>query len=364
MNALFLAMIMLLAETDSIPAVLSNADTPVLQSKTAGPLPQGIQLDHNFFDFGVIYQGKLVQHDFSIQNKTDKEIHITELKSDCGCTAATVEKTSLAPNESVAIRVTFDPERREGKIDRKVKVILDLPEPQNWFELALQAEIKTILHVFPGHVYFKDVHLGKGAEEEVVIRPGADQKVQILEVEPVEGNLTTEMIPVFDTQNPSAPISPKGNPKEWRIKLHLPKETPAGRFSAKIRIKTDSSTEPEFTFPVFGIVEGELSINPTQCLFGTLEPGAEKSKTLLLTKEGEPTLAVPKLESSISYISSEVETKKEGAEYSIKIILKTPENLKGKLAGEIKIITNDPNQPEIIVPVFGYVPTVETVAKE
>ena len=60
-------------------------------------------------NFGTVIYGDVVTTTFTLTNFTPDPLEITKVSTSCGCTSAQAEKTSLAPYESTAVNVSFDP---------------------------------------------------------------------------------------------------------------------------------------------------------------------------------------------------------------------------------------------------------------
>ncbi|MBN1552688.1 DUF1573 domain-containing protein [bacterium] len=327
-----------------------------------------IALDHTRFDFGKIYHQDSLSHDFLIKNTGNSTIHITDIKTDCGCTAAVVDSSAINPGETLAIHVNLKPDIQEGQIEKKVSVYTDAAKPDDIFELTVTAEKQTLIKIYPSHVYFKNVHFGEGGEETVHIKTAEDHNIHIMNAEVIEGDaLEFTLTPVFETENIGNETEDSGlkddlkTINEWKLVMHLPKETPAGRFFSKVKLSTNSPLQPEVVFPVYGVVRSQVSARPTQAYFGTLSPGEVKNLDIKISKTGDPTLKILSITSTVDAITWEQETVEDGAVYNLKLTLTVPNDHAGRISGTIDITTSDPTQPEISIPVFGYVPVVERV---
>jgi uncharacterized cupredoxin-like copper-binding protein len=85
-------------------------------------------LQQNSFDFGDIKQGETVSHTFVLTNSGGDLLKITNVQASCGCTAASPEKSELAPGESTDLTVKFNSTGRMGKQLKTVKIYTNDPE--------------------------------------------------------------------------------------------------------------------------------------------------------------------------------------------------------------------------------------------
>jgi hypothetical protein len=85
-------------------------------------------LQQNSFDFGEIKQGEIVSHTFVLSNSGGDLLKINNVQASCGCTAASPEKSELAPGESTNLTVKFNSAGRRGKQVKTVKLFTNDPQ--------------------------------------------------------------------------------------------------------------------------------------------------------------------------------------------------------------------------------------------
>jgi Protein of unknown function (DUF1573) len=85
-------------------------------------------IQQNSFDFGAIKQGETVSHTFVLTNSGGDLLKINNVQASCGCTAASPEKSELAPGESTNLTVKFNSTGRMGNQVKTVKVFTNDPQ--------------------------------------------------------------------------------------------------------------------------------------------------------------------------------------------------------------------------------------------
>ncbi len=60
------------------------------------------------YDFGEMENTETVEHDYVVRNEGSLPLELLNVRTSCGCTAASPTKTLLAPAEEGRIRVSFD----------------------------------------------------------------------------------------------------------------------------------------------------------------------------------------------------------------------------------------------------------------
>ncbi len=77
------------------------------------------------WDFGQVVSGELAEHDFVIKNSTSDILEISNIHNSCGCVVSQPAKKSLLPEESAAVKVTFNSSGYAGPITQFVYVHTD-----------------------------------------------------------------------------------------------------------------------------------------------------------------------------------------------------------------------------------------------
>jgi hypothetical protein len=341
-----------------LPSLLSAqedvvSDAHVSYVKTSIP---GIVVNAAKHDLGDIYWGRPITHTFTVRNHSEQTIAIQRIRSDCGCTAMVDDTTPMKPGDTRFLTVTYEPEYHEGSFSKRVTVYTDYPEEQgaaNWFELTLSGRIVSILSFDPWHIFFKRVTEGQESETVLHIHADRDESVGIQQISTDSEYLQAVLEPV----SPASETSPT----EWKITLTLLDSAPAGAFSSHISIDTDHDIQKTIRLRVLAYIRGAVSIFPTQCYLGTLDPGQVVKKTFTVEKAGDtPDLDPPVIQSSYEWLSYTVETIEENRQYDLVVTISVPDGMSGRFSGQFVIETNDASTPRFEVPVFGFILTERT----
>jgi cytochrome c5 len=118
----------------------------LLSSKICVAQSAGIlTFEKQFHNFGDITEGQTIQHNFSFKNTGIAPIHIDKVNASCGCTVATLEKHTYAPNEQGTLNVNVDTRDKAGMMNKKITLYLDQGTPKK-ITLSLFANIKPAPH--------------------------------------------------------------------------------------------------------------------------------------------------------------------------------------------------------------------------
>jgi len=316
----------------------------------------GLTVDSLQHDFGSVFWGSPVSHTFQVANTSDAPVSITNIRSDCACSAEWNDSTPLQPGAARTLTVTYEPEYREGFFEKRITVYTDLKDEndhEKWFEFTVKGKIETVLTFDPWHVYFKKVFQGQTAEEIIHIRSDKGQRIDILNVQTSSEYLIAKLEPAPEPSGISTP--------EWTLTLTLSDTTPVGNFSETVTVTTNHAHQTEIVIRVLGFIRGPVTLNPTQCYLGTIDPGQVVEKSFTLEKSGdEADFEPPTINSSLPWLTYSIETLKEKKKYSIKVTITVPEDQTGRFSGQFVIETQEPSSPRFEIPVFGYILTPAT----
>ena len=201
-----------------------------------------ISVEKPTHDFGTINQGQKVDHLFAIKNRGDEPLTITQIRSSCGCTAATLSTKTIAPGKSGEVKVTFDSTNFADQVTKTVH--LDSNDPRNPSTvLTMQGKIVEIIAATP-----RTLNLGS-------LKAGSRKEI-MLKLE----NRGTSTFTVTSVHSPMAAIVgtiregkvAPGKSGDITVTVAVPRE---GRFlSGYLTIQTDSPLKRELTVPIYATI--------------------------------------------------------------------------------------------------------------
>jgi hypothetical protein len=90
---------------------------------------KGIIVENPEHNFGTIPEnGGSVTATFTIINKTDGAILITNATASCGCTVATSTKEPIEPGQKGKVTATYNPKSRPGGFDKTITATIKTAE--------------------------------------------------------------------------------------------------------------------------------------------------------------------------------------------------------------------------------------------
>ncbi len=103
------------------------------------------------YDFGEIFRGEKVAYSFRFRNAGDEILQISNVRSSCGCTAAMLSSSRIAPGDMGELQATFDSSQFNGAVTKTIS--LDSNDPQKpELSFSLYGQIKTELALMPERV--------------------------------------------------------------------------------------------------------------------------------------------------------------------------------------------------------------------
>lgn len=87
--------------------------------KTTPPKQEGseipkIQIQPEFFDFGQIKYGQVVEQTFEVKNLGSEVLEIKRVATSCGCTTAKVSSSQINPGQQTQLLVVYDTGQMSG----------------------------------------------------------------------------------------------------------------------------------------------------------------------------------------------------------------------------------------------------------
>ncbi len=193
-------------------------------------------------DFGAVTQGVKVDHLFMVRNRGDKPLTITQIRSSCGCTAATLSAKTIAPGKSGEVKVIFDSSNFAGQVTKSV--YLDSNDPRTPSALlTMQGKVTELIAATPRALNLGSVKAGSRKEVVVTLENRGNRLFAVTSV-------TSPQAAIVGTMR-GGKVSP-GQSGEISVIVTVPKE---GRFlSGYLTIRTDHPQKKEIVVPVYATI--------------------------------------------------------------------------------------------------------------
>ncbi len=222
-------------------------------------------------EFGAVARAAKVEYAFVITNPYKEDIHISSVRTSCGCTIPRIQNETLKSWEKGAIIAEFNTRAFSGQRGARVTVTIDKPM---YAEVQLQVHgyIRTDVVVDPGQVAFGQVPAGDGAEKTLTIDYSGRGDWKILGVEPTSPFVKANV----------QEITRQGGRVAYKLAVSLDKSAPVGYVTDELVLKTNDTRSPQFPVKVDAFVVADLTVSPSSLLLGILQPGQKITKQIVL----------------------------------------------------------------------------------
>lgn len=119
------------------PPVAADPATPSLQSG-----PQW-QCDQPLYDFGEVWAGARVTHDFHFKNAGDALLRILEAKPRCSCSVAENYTREVPPGQSGVIPFVLQTKNKHGAVNEYLTIKTNTPSRQDMM-ITLRGVVRTV----------------------------------------------------------------------------------------------------------------------------------------------------------------------------------------------------------------------------
>jgi Protein of unknown function (DUF1573) len=321
----------------AIPSLVAAQAQTVPQATTN---PPRLAFTETVFDFGKVEQGDQVNHLFRFTNQGGRDLRIESVKTSCGCTAAVISSEVTAPGQEGTISATFDTTKFFGEKVKEVTVHSNDPM-QPVVTLTLQGEIAVEVEVNPAQLYLGKIRRGASATHTIELLHDASKPISIT-------NVVSDS-PLISVQTEELE---KEGKKGKKLLVTLKKDAPLGRVSTEINVTTTSQKRPSLSIPVFGQIEGDLVVTPSQVSFGVVRKGDSKTNDLSIKSRAKNPVRLVRTQSSTPNVIAEVATVKDGEEYRLTLKV-NPESTPGQIKGAVQVFTDHPTEKVLTIPVYG-----------
>ncbi len=132
---------------DSTPKDQSVASSQFTGSETSPTTPQGdppkITFQDKSFNFGEIWHGEKVEHDFEFVNEGEGDLMIEGVKASCGCTKPSYPTKAIPAGGQASIAVTYNSVGKQGFQRATIRVRTNDPnQPEVLLKLKGRVKVK------------------------------------------------------------------------------------------------------------------------------------------------------------------------------------------------------------------------------
>lgn len=359
-------------EHEAAPEPLPRRSPNPLEIPEQGPYPSAV-LEQGLHKFSTMQVGETRSHSFTVRNDGDAPLMLQAGEVTCKCTIPNVTADPVQPGESVAILLTWTPEKGEAQFYQRAQIWTNDPESEQ-LKLEIAGKVAWLLYPLPSAVW----DLSPANEDEPnrfagsIISTGVDD-FQVLDHKCTVDGAQVEIEAMSPTELADKNAKMGAEIKSgYNINVAIEGSLPIGQFRERLTIVTDIEEMPELTVLLNGNVPGPYFIlgkgwNGSLMKLNLGNVKASKGKTVTLSmfvpRQEEP-MQLEVRDRHPEFLQVEIERNesfkaptKERYSINLKIPPGSPVgSWQGSDIGVIRLVTNHQSIPELEM-------TVEMVLK-
>jgi hypothetical protein len=230
--------------------------------------------DHKF---GTVAHGAKVEYRFKFKNLYEEDVHVSGVRSSCGCTTPSITKDLIKTFEESELVAVFNTTSHQGDKSATLTVTFDKPFFAE-VQVHISGNIRTDISLEPGSVDLGSVPHGTAAEQAVnVIYSGGRSDWEIKDVRTSNPHLKATLTQTSRGAGQAA----------YRLVVRLDDAAPVGYVKEPLVLVTNDSVVTTFPVEVEGRVEPDVLISPASLFMGVLQPGQKVTKQLVVRAKKE-----------------------------------------------------------------------------
>jgi hypothetical protein len=375
-----------------------TGDVITVEAYTAEDYEQAprIEFSETQHDFGQAWQGDNLTHLFTFKNTGSSPLEITNIRASCGCTAAVVSKIetpeggegqstsearenpgpgtgpvagpgtgnatlppqahhqpgskhTFAPGESGNIEVTFRTAGKRSRTGSTVTVYSNDPRSPTTM-LRVSAMVMVPVEVQPSIVRLNRVGKGSDLQREVRIRAPNDPDFEIQSVHGNNEKVSWTLQPVHEGSDQQRIPS-----YVLKISIDIEGANVGTTIRDTLVLKTSSEAKPVISIPVEATIVGDLYLAPAALNFTGNYPNRDLVRYAMLRNNSVRDVSIVEVRNEIENLDIEVTELEGGRHYRIKATL-TVGDKPEPIHGRVVLVTDHPEESEIVIPVAYIVP--------
>jgi hypothetical protein len=223
-------------------------------------------------NFGTVAKGATTEHHFVFKNLYRDDVHISGVRTSCGCTSPIVVNDTVKSLETGEIIAHFNTDRFTGQRGATLSVMIDRPQAAE-VQLRVDGMIRTDVVVNPGGVNFGAVSQGSETQQTVTIDyAGGQSDWQVLRLNNTNPYIDAKLI--VPTANSSR--------RSYQVFVRLKENAPAGYLHDAVTLVTNDPSVPELPVAVEARVTAPLSVSPASLILGPVPSGQKITKQIVV----------------------------------------------------------------------------------
>jgi Protein of unknown function (DUF1573) len=307
-----------------------------------------IMLNPTHIDLGVIQEGTQYERFIEVSNRGDGTLVVTDVKTSCGCTAATVDGVvELTKGQTQKIRVTFDSKHMDGHVKKNVIISSNDPALPK-VSVPLEADVHMAIKWTPKYITMNRIGPNMPFKQVVQLHSDKQLGLQVKNAFIRGGTLGTAPTKIFDLETNPARVEGDRDVHEFAVTLR--EGVKPQKITESLQVVTNlPAPNDTLRLPIRGEILGRITVSPNFAVLPLVNPGEMGARDLTF-RASSGTFNVVHAEVADSPVTTEIHADDTGQQTVIRLIYKgEAEGVNGMRT--LRVETDDPEQRFIEVPV-------------
>lgn len=227
-------------------------------------------------NFGTVAKGSKTEYRFEFRNLYKEDVHVTGVRTSCGCTSPSVTKDTLKTHETAEVVAAFNTRTFLGQHGATLTVTFDKPFSGE-VQLRVAGNIRGDVAFDPPLVDFGNVDLGKGSERQIRISRMGSSPWAITDVRSANPHFEVTLSKPTNT----------GSQTLYDLVAKLKSTTPAGYIKGQLILVTNDAKATQIPMDVEGRVVAEVTVSPQLLALGAVPAGQTVTKNVVIRANRE-----------------------------------------------------------------------------
>lgn len=322
------------ADAAAKPPKATASEQAATGDQDVRPIAQVDKLTH---DFGEVWGGQSLRHEFVIRNAGKEPLKILRVRPSCGCTATEKHPQTIAPGDSGKFPFRLDTSKfRPGKFSKSITVETNDPDHQR-LRLILSGTIKHYVDVEPRMAQFGRVKVDSVITRKISLINNTDTPLQLT----VSQDKTSEVFKAKLTEVVA------GREYELIVTASPPYQTKVNRFV--LELTTNLPQKSRIEVICMATLPERLEVQPP--LLRVPSPTkAELKRPIRFTNNGDRPVTLLSARSQDGAMDVRINEKEPGKRYYLMVTI--PARYQLPPGGTAIILqTDDEKTPELRIPI-------------
>lgn len=329
-----------------LAALVFIASAPA-RAQGAEAQPPKLTTEERVYSTGEIARDQVVEHSFKIRNSGGAPLTILNVVEPPNLEILS-RPTSLAAGETGEFRVRvpllYD---KPGALLKQIVLRTNDPATP---EFVLELKILSTEYIVakPGYARWIAVQQEKRGTISQLLAANDRQDFEVLRTSTPPPGITSAI--AVATKEP-------GSPRTWTVDLTLNNDAPVGAIVGTLLIHVNHPKQKIVPIPLSGFMRPVVAVTPDRVQAGEIKLTEKRNQAFVVQTFATELIHVTKVEHDLQGLPpASLETRTIGREYKIRLAFDPATLPKGPLHGQLKIYTDSPKAPLLIVPIDGTVP--------